>query len=100
MSATVPIQGKGKRAGTPNYNNDVLLNLVEFYLQAGNEPLGKLVTKIDKRRLIFVMYYRTAVFLLTLTNIDKNLTLSHRFCRIRQKVTKQSLWSQATINNQ
>jgi hypothetical protein len=36
------------------------------------------------------MYYRTAVFLLTLTKIDKNLTLSHRFCRIRQKVTKQN----------
>ena len=37
--------------------------------------------------------------LLTLTKIDKNLTLSHRFFRIRQKVTKQSLRSQATINN-
>ena len=37
MSATVPIQGKGKRAGTTNYKNDVLLNLVEFYRPAGNE---------------------------------------------------------------
>ena len=37
MSATVAIQGKGKKVGTPNYKNEVLLNLIEFYLPAGNE---------------------------------------------------------------
>ena len=54
------------------------------------QKLTKNDKKWQKRRLLFVMYYRTAVFLLTLTKIDKNLTLSHRFFRIRQKVTKQS----------
>ena len=31
------IQAKGKRAGTPNYKNEILLNLIEYYLPAGTE---------------------------------------------------------------
>ena len=88
----VPI--RGTRSGS---------NLLELLIGVLIKALGKLVTKIDKKyqkqRLIFVIHYRTTVFLLTLTKIDINLTLSHRFCGIRQKVTKQSLWSQATIKN-
>ena len=79
---------------------DSRIQIIVLLLVLVLPALGKLVTKSDKkrqkvtkRRLFFVIHYRATVFLLTLTKIDKNLTLSRRFCRIRQKETKQSLWS-------